>query len=74
MPRGFCPECGLFTFGYDPRAEVYRCYRAGCGFKDIKGEYGEGLRENPFIKDPFSKLEILASSSVSSKEITKSQK
>lgn len=50
MSRGFCPKCGLFAFGYDPIARIYRCYRTECGFRDEKRQYGKGLSDNPFTK------------------------
>lgn len=48
MARAFCPKCGHFSFAYDPRAKIYRCYSVKCEFIDRDKKYGEGLAENPF--------------------------
>jgi len=50
MIRAFCPECGGFSFGYDPSAKIYRCYDVKCPFVDKEKKYGGGLSENPFTK------------------------
>jgi hypothetical protein len=57
MARAFCPKCGHFSFAYDPRAKIYRCYSVKCEFIDRDKKYGEGLAENPFSNGDLPKLE-----------------
>lgn len=64
--RKFCPNCGTWSFGYDPKAKVYRCYTVGCGFVDLKKKYYDGLSEKPSnppnpVEKNSSKLEKLLS-------------
>lgn len=47
MARKWCPECGGFSFGFDPLLGLHRCYTVGCGFVDVERKYNEGLDERP---------------------------
>lgn len=62
--RKFCPSCGAWSFGNDPKGKVYRCYTVGCGFVDLERKHGEGLSEKPAnpshpVEKNSSKLEKL---------------
>jgi len=57
MARAFCPICGHFSYAYDPRAKIYRCYSVKCEFVDRDRKHGEGLSENPFSHEDLPELE-----------------